>query len=360
MADLARRTHVRTIVCLNRRGDQDALSRQIGALSSRGINLSEGQRKKLRPIETDTSKPHLGLSENGFSDLIKTVTHVIHNAWPMSIKRSFKGFEAQFSVMRNLIDLTREAVSFQPSNCVVHFLFVSSIAVVGEYPIWAGDAHVPEERMPLDAALDIGYADAKYACEQMLDRTLHRFPQRFRATAVRVGQIAGSRSSGYWNPQEHLAYLWKSSQTVGQLPALSGPMSWTPVDDVAGTLVDLVLHDRPCPVYNIDNPVRQRWSDTMPVIADALAIPHDNIVPFKEWVAAVRAAPTTGAQAEGNPAAKLIDFLESKFLRMSCGGLLLQTTKATSHSPTLRGVGPVSAEATRAFFAYWKGIGFLN
>ncbi|EED14959.1 hypothetical protein TSTA_044250 [Talaromyces stipitatus ATCC 10500] len=68
----------------------------------------------------------------------------------------------------------------------------------------------------------MGYSEAKLVCEYMLDEALHRFPSLFRAMAVRIGQISGSNTSGYWCPVEHLAVMLKSSQTLHVLPQLEG------------------------------------------------------------------------------------------------------------------------------------------
>ena len=358
VASLASRANVKSVVCLNRRSNQDPKQRQLEAFASRGINLSQESLAKLYVLETDTAKPTLGLSGDIYQGIVNTVTHIIHNAWPMSIKRPLKGFENQFRVMRNLIDLARDASGTRSPDSKVNFELVSSVAVVGQYPILKNTEVVPETRTPVKAIMPIGYANAKYVCEVMLDRTLHQHPDRFRACVVRLGQIAGSKSSGYWNPAEHLSFIWKSAQTLNALPALTGPLSWTPVDDVAGTLADLVLTEAPHPIYNIDNPVRQPWEDMLPVIADALRIPRSNIVPFLEWVQIVRSA--ADCSEKENPAAKLGEFFEQDFLRMACGGLLLDTTKAREHSATLRAVAPVSAGVAEGYFAYWKKVGFLT
>jgi hypothetical protein len=45
---------------------------------------------------------------------------------------------------------------------------------------------------------------------------------------------------------------------------------------------------------------------------------------------------------------------------MSCGGLLLGTTKAREHSPTLAKLGPVSDSLMRLFVLKWKEIGYLK
>ncbi|KAI3330737.1 hypothetical protein F4824DRAFT_328193 [Ustulina deusta] len=117
----------------------------------------------------------------------------------MNAKWPIKRFESQLQIMRNLLDVAGTVSSRQPAGQKKKFTFqfVSSIATVGYWPIWTGNACVPEERMALESVLPTGYGDATYICELMLDATLHRYPDRFRAMVVRPGQIAGSSASGY-------------------------------------------------------------------------------------------------------------------------------------------------------------------
>ncbi|KAG0646230.1 polyketide synthase [Hyphodiscus hymeniophilus] len=358
VANLAMRPGVQSIVCLNRRSNQDPITRQKQSLTAKGIFIPADGLAKLQVFESDAAKPQLGLPDHVYQGISKTVTHIIHNAWLMSAKRPVKGFESQFRIMRNMINLASDISGGRQEGFKVNFQFVSSIACVGHYPLWKETKYVPEERMAIDAVLPNGYGDAKYVCELMLDETLHKHPDRFRVMAVRIGQIAGSKASGYWNPMEHLAFLWKSSQTLKALPNFDGLLSWTPVDDVAGTLVDLVNADNPYPIYHIDNPVRQEWKDMIPIIAEALEIPITNAMPFEEWVEQVRNFPMLNE--DDNPAMKLIDFLDGNFTRMSCGGLLLETSKSREHSATLRAVTPVSQEVAKRFFQTWKDMRFLS
>jgi thioester reductase-like protein len=233
---------------------------------------------------------------------------------------------------------------------------VSSIGVVGHYGLGNGKEKttVPEERHDIDSVLPNGYGDAKWGCERMLGETLQKCPNRFRTMIVRLGQIAGSKTSGYWNPMEHFGFLIKSSQTLNALPDVPGTLYWTPVNDVAGTLSDLVLSDRnPYPIYHIENPVGQPWREMNAILADALNI--KNLIPFEEWVERVRLAPQ-----RNNPASTLLSFLDSNYLRLSCGGLVLEVKKTLEHSKTLSAVGPVSEEVARKYIHIWKEIGFLN
>jgi len=165
----------------------DPEQRQLQSLADKELLLSPEQVAKLRIIEAHTSKMQLGLSPDKYHDLARKVTVIIHNAWPMSGVRPTKGFEGQFSVMRNFIDLAHDAAS---SAGPITFQFISSIAVVRHYPLWSGNANVPEERVGIESVLPNGYGDAKFACEGMLDDTLHKYPNHFRTMSVRLGQVA--------------------------------------------------------------------------------------------------------------------------------------------------------------------------
>ncbi|KAI1098222.1 hypothetical protein F4804DRAFT_350683 [Jackrogersella minutella] len=358
IAGFAEHPDVKTVVCVNRRSSTAVETRQSKAFSSRGIELSAVARAKLRVLETDTSKPQLGLPSSEYTWLVQNGTHIVHSAWPMSGTRPLRGFEPQFQALRNLLDLARE-MALRDKTLRIGFQLVSSIGVVGH----AGEPRVIERRVPMDAVLHIGYCEAKWTCERMLDETLHKFPSRFRTMVVRPGQIAGSRTSGFWNPVEHFVFLVKSSQSLRAWPDFDGVLQWVPVNDVADTMVDLLAigeadAPEPYPVYHIDNPIGQPWKQMSPILADALDIPPNRILPFRDWVKLVRRAPLQ-VDTE-NPASRLIDFLANDFERMSCGGLILDTTKVKEHSKTMATEGPVSAEVARLYVTAWKKMGYLR
>jgi len=355
---------VSTVVCLNRRSNSstDALSRQLSSLSSRGLNLAPDALAKISAFEADTTKPYLGLAQSTYESLVNTITHIVHNAWPMNAKQPLVAFKPQFRVLRHFIDFAALISSRRSSGFKLGFQFISSIATVGHYPYHTGSANIPEERMTIESVLPNGYGDAKFICERMLDETLHQYASRFNTMIVRLGQVAGSTASGYWNENEHLPFLIKSSQTLGVLPSLYGPVSWTPVDAVAAACADLVLTDKVAqPVYHIDNPVRQPWAEMLPLLAAELGISERKIVAFEEWVRRVREAPSTATAGkdDANPAKRLVDFLEADFRRMSCGGVLLGTERSRQDSQAMRNVGPVDRATVRGFVQSWKARGFL-
>lgn len=353
---LAQMSDVKQVICLNRKHREDAVTRQLKAMREKGIRFPDALISKLLVLQTETSEPLLGLKKVQYDSLTLSVSHLIHQAWPMSATRPLSGFQSQFQVMRNLIDFARDATSRHRKNFKFSFQMVSSIGVVGHFGQQEQTRRiiVPEVRASIDSVLPNGYSEAKWGCERMLDETLHRYPDRFRTMVARLGQIAGSKTSGYWNPMEHFGFLVKSSHSLNALPDVDGRLYWTPVNDVAGALLDLLLaSNNPYPIYHVDNPNGQSWKEMNAYLQAALKIP--NLIPFHDWLARVRQAPQ-----RNNPALLLSEFLENNYLRMSCGGLVLDVSKTLEHSPTLKAVGPVSDRVLRKYIHIWKEIGFLE
>ncbi|KAF2235726.1 ketoacyl-synt-domain-containing protein [Viridothelium virens] len=360
VAAFALRSDVCTVICLNRQSNNTLPeARQQEAFTSRGINLPSVAQAKLKVLEIDGAKSDLSLPKETYAYLASNLTHIVHNAWPMSGTRALHGFEPQFAMLRNLIDLA--AAAYHHQGKPVTFQLISSIGIVGNHPVDAFDTEVQETRVPLTSVLPLGYCEAKWVCERILDETLHRYPDHFRTMVVRPGQIAGNSTSGCWNPVEHLPFLIKSAQSLQVFPELHGRMQWVPVNEVAGTIVDLAMRGgEVSPVYHIDNPVGQAWEEMVPLLARELGIPEGEgrIIPFDDWVRKVRRSPLS--METDNPALRLIDFLEGNFRRMSCGGLILGTATARLHSATLAALGPISDEVATRYIRAWKATGFLT
>ncbi|KAI0964941.1 hypothetical protein F4678DRAFT_454363 [Xylaria arbuscula] len=364
VAQLAENPSVSLITILDRspKSAIPADQRQRNAFVSRKISIPAKSFAKLRFIGVDYAQPSLGLSPAMYRSLVASSTHVIHNGWPMSANRPLRSFEPQFQTMQHLLklaaDMARHQVSLEtPPNRVV-FQFVSSIGTVGLHQS-PSNPRVLEEHVPSQSTLPVGYCEAKWVCERLVERTLGAHPDRFRAMVLRPGQIAGSSVSGAWNSHEHFVHMLRSAQSLRVFPDLKGSLCWLPVDAVAGTVIELALNDSALhSVYHIDNPMSQSWSEMVPVLAEALNIPSSNIKPFAEWSRRVRWSPLT--KESGNPALRVLGFLDKFFLHMSCGGIILDTTKTQQVSPTLSAQGPVSADLTRQYIRRWQEEGILD
>ncbi|KIA75723.1 polyketide synthase [Aspergillus ustus] len=373
VASFARNPTVRTVVCLNRRSNTPGTIRQRDALSSRMLTLTEPETAKLRMLDGATSEPNLGLSPEEYTFLADNATHIVHNAWPMSLQRPIHTFAAQFQAMRNLLDLAvTMSANGNNGNKRIGFQLVSSISVVGS----ADTTRVLESRVPLRYTLPLGYPEAKWVCERMLDETLHRFPEHFRPMVVRPGQITGSHEGGIWPHTEHMPMLIKTAQALGAWPDLDGPLHWIPVDTVADTMMDLLLPSSEeenfeggedgaeggepdaYPVYHIDNPLGQPWKEMNGVIARILGIPAERIIPYGEFLHLLQTSKLD--RDREIPAAKIMGFFTNAFLHMACGGLVLDTARSEEHSVSLAGQGVVSEELVRLYVERWKSMGVLR
>ena len=108
-------------------------------------------------------------------------------------------------------------------------------------------------------------------------------------------------------------------------------------------------------VYHIENPVRQPWGALLGYLSAHLGLP---IIPYKEWLSRMEthAASVTGSP---NPARNLKEFFETDFLHMSCGSVVMSTTRTTSVSAALRSAKPVSPGTLLLYMEQWRRAGFL-
>jgi hypothetical protein len=70
--------------------------------------------------------------------------------------------------------------------------------------------------MSIDSVLPNGYSDTKLVCKHVIAATIGKYPEVLSAAmSVRVGQIAGSKATGYWNSVEYFASLGQVGPDAG-------------------------------------------------------------------------------------------------------------------------------------------------
>ncbi|OJJ73309.1 hypothetical protein ASPBRDRAFT_40976 [Aspergillus brasiliensis CBS 101740] len=361
-AKLAASPVVGTVVCLNRpsKSSDSAVSRQQDSFSAKGIEISDESFQKLRILECTTSESKLGLSDEDYTWLVQNGTDIMHCAFPLSPTETVRGFEPQYVAMRNLIDLARDIACAQSSpRRRVGFQFVSSISVVG----FAKQHPVSEELRGIECTQPIGYSEAKWVCEHILEATLRQHPDFFRAMSVRCGQIGGSSISGFFNKNEHVPLMIKSAQSLRAWPDLAGDVLWVSVDQVASVMMELIhvedaVEDTSIPntVYHIENPAGRAWKDYIPVMLKELDIPADRVIPVGDWVKEVKASKVDRAS---NPAALFGDFYSGYYVPLMCGRVL-DSAESRANSKTMATMEAVSDDTMRLYIDAWKKSGFLK
>jgi long-subunit acyl-CoA synthetase (AMP-forming)/nucleoside-diphosphate-sugar epimerase len=227
---LTQRHDVLKVICFIRGEKTSPAEKLRQALAFQGLELPKHCWAKIEAVAVDLAKPQFGLSSAEYKSLTSSVTHVVQNGWPMDFNRRVASFESQFRLTRDLIQLTVESGKAQetkkgrPSSPPT-YLFVSSIAVVGQYPNQKAGrgSMVPELPMPDNECADeFGYAQAKLVCERIVESAARAHQGELVARYVRVGQMTGARETALWNTREHFPALVKSSQLVGYLPRIRG------------------------------------------------------------------------------------------------------------------------------------------
>ncbi|KAL9098156.1 MAG: hypothetical protein Q9187_009718 [Circinaria calcarea] len=207
-------------------------------------------------------------------------------------------------------------------------------AVVPETPL--DDPHVP---------LPIGYAEGKWVCEKIIE-SASRNSRSVESSIVRIGQLSGSKATGFWSPKEHFPTLVRASQAIGALPNLQGSLSWIPVDRAARVCMDILLGPGPRElVYHVENPVRQSWQDMCTVIERKLSLQSSSRLPYNDWMSRF--------SESGEASRELLEFFRNHFLQMSSGTLILETKHTRTISPTLTSTGDVDHDTVEKYLQSW-------
>ena len=297
-------------------------------------------------------------NESVFYRLSGEVTHIAHLAWPMDFHRTASSFIPHLQMVESLVRLSRLAhfLNGRDSSKRVRLVFASSIAVVRNYNTVynkTGSKSVPEEVTDsASVAAPMGYAEAKWICERMLQQVAVTCSQELDPVVVRIGQLSGPEfTDGVWKIGEHIPTLVKASRMIGAFPQLEGTMSWLPVDRAGRSLVEIMF----CPnkldsFLHLENPTRQPARDIMTIMAYELGIADNGLMPFDEW---------KRKAAELGVIESLSDFFGDHFRALALGSIVLDTTKARAASGTLRGSSALSRDLLVKYLERWTEQGLF-
>lgn len=219
---------IHQVICLIRPGSnraatspEDLAARQREALEDRGIFLSKNAWSKITFLPWVPGMDNLGMTEDEFHNLATHLTHIFHGAWPMDFRVKVQSLEPQIKAVRELLRLGRLAHAIRP-EVRPRVVLASSIAVVGQYAEKAPSFLVPETPMDdPEIPLPIGYAEAKWVCEKLM-QSAFEYLGELEPAIIRIGQVSGSQSTGFWSSKEHIPALIKASQAIGAMPDLRG------------------------------------------------------------------------------------------------------------------------------------------
>ncbi|RAH86917.1 acetyl-CoA synthetase-like protein [Aspergillus japonicus CBS 114.51] len=346
VAQLAERENVHTIYCLVRAESRySALKRVRQSLRARGLSLTQAHaaEHKIVALPSNLSDPTLGLDGATYEQLVQSVTAVMHCAWSVNFNWSLESFEAScIAGTRHLLDLCLNVRSPKPAR----FSFCSSVSTVARTPgNWVPEA-LPES---LSYAQRMGYAQSKLVTEHIVNRAAHSTGMT--ARVLRSGQIIADSVHGIWNATEAIPMIFQSAETIGALPQLDDVLSWTPVDVLAASVIDLTLAPVAGDVLNVTNPNLNHWGkDLLPLLRQA-GVKFETLSP-RDWVRRLR---QSNPDPKVNPPIKLVEFFAGKYDKDTPSRILLYDTKqAQAAAPALRQAGGLTLELVDRFLSYFR------
>ena len=357
---------VRRIYCLDRAADAEA--RHIKSLSSQGLpcDLRVLKEKAVFLKTSDISSPYLGLNQHRYETLTQTVSHVVHNAWPVNFNLSLESFMRSINGVQRLVEF---CVSTKNTSKLA---FVSSISSVARCKGTVPSTVVQDSTV----AGKMGYAQSKHTAERILlaaterSAMLSQHGTSLQTVVLRVGQIAGPVAApdgkGVWTTREWFPRLVISSKMIDALPQSLGRMDgvdWIPIDLLAKVVGELVglssptdsQDSRVCSstycteVYNLVNPTTVSAKELLPTVKERLGI--TNMVSLSDWIDRVRGWPAE----EDIPAAKILDFYESLVLPEGeyQHSKTFDLRNAVASSKTMRELSPVTGQWVEGWLRQW-------
>ncbi|KAI1349456.1 hypothetical protein F5Y01DRAFT_289187 [Xylaria sp. FL0043] len=349
---MIRNPRVKRIICLNRAED-GGKKRQAAAMRDRGLSTDDS---KCTFLHADMSRFDFGLPRGTFNELLQTADRFIHNAWPVNFNIPVQSFEPHIRSVRNISDFASQA------SKRVAVVFISSIGTGDRWD--ASKGPLPERRLEDLTLPSGGYGRSKLVGSLILEDVARAGD--FPAAIVRVGQIAGPLAeAGFWNKQEWLPSIIASSLYLGALPENLGGnfqrVDWTPVECIAGLVLDVAGVSQQVPAENISgyyhgvNPSSTTWTELAAAVQDFYGkerIPK--LVSFGEWVDMLDKSQTGDIQGlDKNPGVKLLDSYRG-MAAASGDPVVFDMTHTTRRSPSMHAAKPVTGELMKHWCRQWN------
>jgi thioester reductase-like protein len=362
------------IFCFNRVADSK--SEQEKRNASRDLP-TDFPPSRVTFLTGDLTRPSFCLSPSTFDALLASVTHVIHNAWPVDFNRCLHSFRINMDGILSLVSF-----SARSKNCA-SIQFLSSIAAIANYSNISSstsNSDVPETVLFNFATPALtGYGQSKYVTERILDSAARKLD--IKTSTIRIGQVAGAAntkrgwSRNEWFPSLVVSSLYISAlpQTLGSSDA-SNSIDWIPIDQRAEIVVELTRAPTKSGIeemYHVLHPTPLVWKTILQQVKRSLesvaasrtvgACAEINVIPYSDWFrllqekstsASVEGAKITTEVVNANPAIKLLGFYEA----LLAGDQLkarLSLEKTLMVSAKMQALEPIKTEWVDGWVKYW-------
>lgn len=226
------------VLCLIR-ADSEAAAWSKLHQAARQQHMELADVSRIRIVLADLAQDDFGLTESEYHKLICHAIEIFHNAALTSVMRDYASLRDS-----NVLGTLRLLQLAAQAGCPLHF--VSTIAVA---PPQAEADALPESGVAAHSGLMDGYQQSKWVAESLVD--LARL-QGVDSRIYRLGRVVGARKTDTFVNDTDL--VWNILAAVlrqGAIPDLAFAEPWTPVNDVANTLIRFALSGQGPTVANL-------------------------------------------------------------------------------------------------------------
>ncbi|GLA10090.1 hypothetical protein AnigIFM60653_001475 [Aspergillus niger] len=193
---------ITTVYCLTRQSNpHDTL---FANLRRKQIIIPPAWAERIVALQSDLAQSDLGVGDKLLHQMKRSVSLIIHVAWPVNFTLPLPSFEPHVKGLHNLISFSLSVNA--PAPAVLLFCSSVSTALASPAP------EIEEIPMEPNCALDMGYSRSKFVGEQLVSRAREAGAHAY---SVRVGQVSGHSERGLWNDSEAIPLMIRSALTGG-------------------------------------------------------------------------------------------------------------------------------------------------
>lgn len=227
------------VVCpVRASSDQDAQLRVLSNLQHlKLLGAEDGAR--VRAVSANLAAGNLGLCEQAYDELAKSVDIIVHNAATVHMTRSYLDLRAAN------VQGTRDIYRFAAAQRTKHVCYVSSLSV------FLGCSAAQESSPPpFSPGSTKGYFATKWVAERLAWSARAR---GFPGCVLRLGWVAGDSRHGLIGKADAMTMFIRACTRLGRAPRLAhGTLDLVPVDALARAVANAALDPSgDDPAYNL-------------------------------------------------------------------------------------------------------------
>lgn len=236
-----------SVHCLVRSSDKEKGRERIIKNLMNHLIWKDEFEQRIHAVVGDLSKPHLGISDNDYNELIHKIDIVVHNGAHVHWLQPYDKLKP------TNVGGTIEALRFCSEGRIKPLHYVSTTSVFDDNYHRKNVLVKESDLLDTWEGIDGGYPQSKWVAEKVVELARSN---GIPCNIYRPGYVTGHSKSGVWNTDDFLCRLIKGCIQLKSVPILEdASLDMANVDYVTNSIVYLILNSKELNrSYNVTNP----------------------------------------------------------------------------------------------------------